>query len=222
MNNSEHKFFLIFLFIAGSVLLAISSQAADDHLRPVNSLLGTFDHSVDYQVALRKWLIGEKIGYPLARLVVAPSFSPEYSVTIHAPHNESPYVEYRKSKQLIWASPNRPNRKIDIYKKDIRPDIAYLVSVIWFQELMKVKQPESSAIGLDGVSYYFSKFHSDTGILEGTAWSPHKSTKITKLIEIAHHLINYCLNDRPKSEEALENLSVLGNKLLNSENGSKK
>lgn len=147
-----------------------------DHLVPIQP------YPMDWQISYTKELTQhlELDEDYVARMIVRPSFGPEYSVRISGDKgssafedNDNYFVTYCVSDKSIWYSMPENNDgvckeiQVSVYRAPIPKKVARRVTMIWDEMIFGTRYPREGHGGLDGVTIEFS---SRWG--HGEAWSP--------------------------------------------------
>lgn len=147
-------------------------------------------------------------------MLVRPSFSAEYVITLHRdanrPKDAQPagktFLTYSVSDHSIWYSMPENNdqkeqKKISITTITVEfpKPLGLSIYELWRRMLQRTRYSDKSYAGLDGTIYEFS--------LEGRCgefWSPQERKSPTLLIELGESLVSYCnaaVDDRLEREK---------------------
>lgn len=192
-----------------------------DYLKPDFSTLTDFDFSSDYKTQIRKKLLFDLSDFPIARILVCPSFEPEFAVSIETKLDKN-RKEYDESKTYlilrtcypsIWNSYlNKDNSSI-VSTKEILIDSVFsqVLESLFKSALSKARFSLEPTDGVDGTNYYFMSSIEFEGVLCGYTWSPDSGTRMNELCEITVLLRKYCETNDVKVKNEIINKS---NKLI--------
>jgi hypothetical protein len=183
--------------------------------------LTDFDFSSDYKTQIRKKLLFDLSDFPIARILVCPSFEPEFAVSIETKldkngkeYDESKtYLILRTCYPSIWNSYlNKDNSSI-VSTKEILIDSVFsqVLESLFKSALSKARFSLEPTDGVDGTNYYFMSSIEFEGVLCGYTWSPDSGTRMNELCEITVLLRNYCETNDVKVKYEIINKS---NKLI--------
>jgi hypothetical protein len=170
---------LLLLIILLSPFARLNCQ--EDHLIPEEGLFSTASFTDKYFISVKNCLFPGLNFDTQARLIVLPSFSNEYVLSVDKKGNKS-YLTYRVADEQIWQSKNRNVRykELEIPVDDeLASDLQNLLSLA----ISKTKYSNNSVSGCDGTDYYFSTFILGEGVKCGKAWSPN-TERISELVVI--------------------------------------
>src|SRR5262245_18468769 len=185
---ARFRSYLATLALVAAPLPAFSGEQADD-LEPASSSLGAYAFEAEYHSSIRATLLKGATDQPSLRMLCLPSFEAEWAVTVGTPENGDARVEYRIALAKIWGHEEPEKIKITVREATIARTSAEVLYSAWKKMLLRTRYPPpSNSIGLDGTTYYFTSFHRNVGMLEGTTWSPTKSSRTRQLVAIAEAL----------------------------------
>lgn len=187
-----------------TIVLAPVSALAQSALEPCEmEFLGDYYRGVDK-------IIDDAVGRtPRLSLTTLPSFSPESGVRLVA--DDIYFVQFGSS---FWYGATTvdssgrgredfslPKVKTLIYRARISPSIAERIEQAYTSAIERSRK--SDRMGLDGVSYRFTK----PGIGCGEAWSPEPDTSNATLVDLVELLAKHAKLSKPRelvrSEEAV-------------------
>lgn len=173
-----------------------------DYLVPAQSLLNSDLYEIKYNRKIKEILFNGLPEYIDIQYFVTPSFEAERVLIIRK--NK---IYYHQAGKSIWSNyyqeiNNKSNKlekavtiKVKKYKSNINEDDVKLIEKLYSAVLTKARhriftENELNNLigGNDGSTYSFSL--SNSGIKEGTTWSPDKNSKMYRLVEINNELIN--------------------------------
>lgn len=202
-----------------------------NHLVPVLPL-DDYDHRISKLLFLADGRCG--------RMVVRPSFEPEYCLSVHAeitedsvktheewemvPDEEKVYVmTVTSASESIWDSLSQSREEtndtdIEISRVDrrISRDLAVAIQRVWAKGLQLTRYPSAPQNGLDGTMYQFSVWVRGLGELRGETWSPQRGLT-HDLVGVGLDLIAYVRQDSGDQqfteEELIKKLQKLESKI---------
>lgn len=150
-----------------------------DHLEPISPSQEEYDRRIDLHLRPD----GE-----FARMIVRPSFQPEYYFGIEeksAPHQADGKKRYfistseaAESLYYTMAENNdeRRTKKVSIRytEREISRDLAVATQRVWAKMLLNTRYPATYQLVLDGVNYRFGVWVRGLGSIYGETWSPSK------------------------------------------------
>jgi len=121
------------------------------------------------------------------RVVVLPSFSPEYLISLDTKNGKT-FLTYRIAKEQIYQFPTTKNDQVKYnnYKIEFDPSLAKKIHELFFLAISKARF-KSGLDGVDGTSYVFITYEPGYGLIAGQTWSP-RSEKLLGLVVIAEWL----------------------------------
>lgn len=171
--------------------LASQAQQKDDHLLPATGLLSGYPFQDKYYPEVRETLYAGLDLNPVARLVVLPSFQPEYVLSIDQKGNKY-FLIHNQAQKSIWsASQAQGSPKVEVEAKsvEISKETATTVGELFNTALDQVRYPAPvMSIRGDGTTYTFIAFRAGNGIRAGETWSPSVKTKMATLVAVAESL----------------------------------
>jgi len=165
-----------------------------DHLEPVDGIFNSYDFQIEYYSRVRKMLFEKLIDRPEIRFLVMPSFTPENVLDIEYDKiNVKFFLVYHICEKMIWDNKSWDKTKVIEYRKDINKESVDLIKTLFKRAISQTRFYESSMLGFDGETYYFS--YSDNGLKTGSVWSPNGGTKMGRLVNIGFKLIDLTKKD---------------------------
>jgi len=164
------------------------TNAQNDFLEPATGFFSSYYHQDEYYPRVKKILYDSLKYNPNARIIVMPSFSEEYLVSIDTKNRET-YLTYRIAKNQIWSNKTKENIECTEYKMKIDYSIAKILHNLIFTATSKAKYPDQPIPKLDGTTYIFIAFETGYGFRSGMTWSPG-SGKLHELTEIVDWLVD--------------------------------
>lgn len=188
----------------------VKAQYDDDHLEPVDLYFNLSESDLEYAKNMREILFEKLEDKPEIRILVLPSFHPEYVLDIVEEKDPEEKVLYlNMAKDFIYdAESGEDLEKISLYKFRVQIDkesfdlIYKLIQTAIYQA--RYNKPERSLIRVDGTNYYFSIY--DDGLKSGTVWSPSEESKMGRLVDVSQHLVKLTIesNGTLKINEELQ------------------
>lgn len=203
--NSQQVFFLVL------VLLGLAVPSAT--LEPCQDVFS--DGSACYHAAVRTLLVPEQSDEPVpfVRMVVIPSFAPEWAVTLY-PKDREARVVLRVLSKSLWGefsgcSPlaGRPaDVDVQVHSAALSGDLAGEIVAVWREALLHL-EPFSDAWsrGSDGVTYHASAWLRSYGLVCGETWSPG-SGRDELLVRLTEGLREHAEHPSAESAAALHDL----------------
>lgn len=177
---------------------------AQDHLEPEQGDLTAYDFSLEYHSNVRSYLLKSLSDRPIVRMVVLPSFTPEYVISLDQIGDDYYQVTKIEMDSNIWYSRNPEEIKRSVKTKMINSEIADSLSSLYLIALSKTKYPAEPMIYTDGINYHFAAV-ANFGVHTATKHSPRQGTRIAQLVEITLKLMTEFDEDEFFSEiEALK------------------
>lgn len=159
-----------------------------DHLEPEQGDLVDYKFSLDYHTQIRSILLDSLGDKPIIRMIVLPSFSPEYVISLEKVENK--YIVTRVTlDSSVWYSKDYSRIKRRFATKTISSELSDSLSALYLLALSKTRYPDRPLIFTDGISYHFAaKAH--FGIHTATKHSPIKGTRIAQLVQLTEKLMD--------------------------------
>ncbi len=204
-----------FIFFLLTHLLVKSQDF--DYLKPDVSALTLNESIVEYNLKIRKKLLASLTDLPMARVVVLPSFEPEYAISIekgeHGSANKKTtfYLILRTCNPSIYETMNSNNDTSKVYSRKIVIDSEFAVAVekLFLTAISKAKYSLKPTDGLDGTSYCFISTVMFEGIHCAYTWSPDSGSKMFELVAITDLMREYCKTKDAKFRNEIIYKSVL-------------
>ena len=178
------KRLILALLVIGPSLIA---KAQVDNLQPETGYFSGLNPQDSYYPVVKKVLFDSLSYYTDFRVVVLPSFDPEYLISLDTKNGRT-FLIYRIAKKQIDNSPGTNSDKVQFstYKIQFDPSLTKKIHQLYFTTISKAKfSPLES--GVDGTSYFFMVFHQSYGLIGGQTWSP-TTGKMGELVAIADWL----------------------------------
>jgi len=166
--------------------LTLYSYAQTDNLQPEKGIFSGYSFMDQYYIAVKKVLYDRLPLNTDLRIVVLPSFSPEYLISLDTKGSKT-YLTYRIAKQQIWQDPKPNDRvKFNNYRIEFDPVLTKKIHELFVLAISQAKF-DNLPDGLDGTTYIFTTFKFGYGIIGGQTWSP-ETEKLSGLVAIAEWL----------------------------------
>jgi hypothetical protein len=159
-----------------------------DHLEPEQGDFVAYKYSLDYHAQIRSTLLDTLSDWPIIRMVVLPSFSPEYVISIDKIGNNFMVTKINLDSS-IWYSENPEQIKRSIVTKLITDELANSFSSLYLLALSKTRYPSESLMGNDGTNYHFAA-EANFATHTGTKWSPREGTRIAEMVKLTEKLMD--------------------------------
>lgn len=169
------------------------AQQVKDHLLPSEGYFTSYAHQRAYYPRVRDVLGAGLTDTPLAQVVVLPSFTPEYLVSLEE-RGAKYYLTYRICETSVWASLQEkrlPSVSVKTTTVELSQSAATAVVATFSQAISQTHYPEPStnrSLGSDGTTYEFSNFQQGVGLQGGQTWSPRTGTKMSDLVALVTSL----------------------------------
>ena len=205
------------LVVVSHAAVAQSGRLQDDHLQPAPDYFSAYSYQHDYYSQIRHYLLDSLGDRPIARVVVKPSFSVEYVVSVDSSGGVI-YLTYARISKSIWSYREKEALRVITTKTAIGKPLAQALNKLFFEAAAQTRYPkrryaispngqelEVLSIGTDGTTYVFMSFASGHGIWSGQTWSPPKNTRMNDLVDISDALVKFVADttDRTAKESAL-------------------
>ncbi len=158
-----------------------------DHLDPLRSIFDLSDASLEYKYRLTYIVANSQNGQLICRLLVTPSFSPEYIIKIEK-NTEKYFVTYLLANKNIWQTEKFDEIKFQKRRWEISKQNAGKIHNLFETSLDHTKSSDKTRKMTDGINYYFTSIGNGR-LRSGTKKSPKKGTKIYELIQIIESLV---------------------------------
>ncbi|WP_375447277.1 hypothetical protein [uncultured Fibrella sp.] len=179
------------------ICLTTNLLLAQDHLTPSIGFFATNGPEQEYYKLLRENLLTGLSDRPMARVIVFPSFSPEYLVALEQDHLEY-YLFFRTCSKSIWSIRSMPEPLTLIEKKtEISPELGKRLNEFLFVTISHARYPPIEYIsfqgqkpvmafpmGVDGVTYRFVATMPDSDVRSGEIYSPEKGSLMARLVGV--------------------------------------
>ncbi|GAB2942819.1 hypothetical protein GCM10027048_04350 [Hymenobacter coalescens] len=189
-----------------SVLRAMSAQDQDDFLVPSEGYFTSYTHTQDYHPAVRKALLSDLSVTPLARVIVLPSFAPEYVISVEITQGQ-PTLWYRQTRQQIWGQLQRQEgapAQVDTHFIAIAPETAAAIGYALNRAVDQAHYPAPrQTMRSDGTTFHCLTFRAGIGLRGGSTWSPAAGTSMAALAELVDGLRRLAKQDAQVTEAAL-------------------
>ena len=199
---------------------AVLGGGRDTHLVPVPGTLSGLTFQVEYDQAVRKTLLSEATDSPFLRMIVEPSFQPEWVVDVLEPDGDHAVVRVVTAKSSVWSGGTPVVSSTTTEDGAIPAELAGLIKRTWVLALRGTRYPKpSNTIGLDGTTFEFVSFVEGEGNLAGQAWSPEDGSIPGMLVEEGVMLRNLTGVLDPMRQGQIQELSQHVKKLLKTLSG---
>jgi len=194
------KFTLLSIFLLSGIFCFSQSKRKEqrireierielqDHLEPERGDLVTYKFLLDYHSRIRSILLDTLSERPIIRMVVLPSFSSEYVISIDMIDNDYLITKIELDSN-IWYSKHPEQIKKSITTKIIKPELADSLSSLYVLALSKTRYPDKPILISDGTRYHFAA-RGPYGIQTATKHSPRTGTRIAELVHLTEKLMN--------------------------------
>ena len=166
------------------------SLQPDDYLRPSQGYLISPAYAADYYPKLREVLYAGLSDSPTARVVVQPSFAPEYVVSIDQ-KAATYFLTYQVCQTSLWSTLAHKGKLVEVTTKtvEISQTLATAIARLFNAAIAQTKYPGPvQRLGFDGTTFTFSTFRPGIGLQGGDTWSPPAGTHMGALVDLADRL----------------------------------
>lgn len=191
------------------LFLGWTGYAQDDHLMPERGYFSSYPFQNAYYSQIRHILLDSLSDRFVVRIVVVPSFSPEYVLSIKQGNTNSAFVlVHRTASRSIWSEQFRAKNyetiRVNEQRKNLPQPLASHLIKLFGLAVNQTRYPEQRSLGTDGTNYYVTV--DNFGWRGGYTWSPRQGSLMDKLVSIVEQLTPLTLNDQPV--EFIEKLST--------------
>lgn len=207
------------LLVASSLWLwDARCSLAQDHLEPERSTVHSSAWQVVYHDNIRRYLVGETRGRPMAHMICLQSLSNEWAISVVDGGGtylvESAVAQHRVRQSEAF----RPNHRFKADRDQVEAVVAKIqirrvsrpideatakaIHALWFKMLLDVRYPREDLEFMDDVVdyYHFSSYRPGRGTLTGQVHSPWEMTASSKLAKIGELLRSYA--ECPEADRA--------------------
>ncbi|MAO64579.1 MAG: hypothetical protein CL666_06240 [Balneola sp.] len=197
------------------LLFLFQGIKAQDHLEPSTSLFGLYDFEYEYESQIRDTLLKGLSDSPEVQIVITPSFGKEMVLQLENDRTNQAFTLITQTgSHSIWYNnyEDKPKEiKIKRIEKELLEDDFKLIKDLYKSAIMTVRYPDENIMGLDGTTYQFAV--SDYGIKTGQTWSPNEESRMGRLVDITHKLVELSEKRRRSVQLSSELISEI-NKLI--------
>lgn len=225
-------------FLALLVLLVVgATRAADDidprvWLEPCDAALTNDPDDLERRRRLLYALELDEspflgAGNHVARLIVEPSFAPEWVVTVFRPEDQPcAVVSTVADRNVLYANQTEKHGELVLRRKpasvtattkriDIPCELADLLGLVWSDMLRRHRIPESGdPMYVDGTRYTATTFKLQVGDLCGTTHVPPVGSPAAKMVGIGEALFELANADVEQQKRLQEKIRSLAQELL--------
>lgn len=161
-----------------------------DCLEPEEGYLVSYAYAANYYPKLRELLYAGLGDSPVARVVVLPSFAPEYVISIDQ-KARTYYLTYRVCQTSLWSALAKKGKQVAVDTKtvELSQELATAVARLFNAAVDQTKYPEPiPSMNSDGTTFTFSTFRMGIGLRGGKTWSPQDGTHMGALVALVSHL----------------------------------
>jgi hypothetical protein len=214
---------------------------AQDYLEPEETVLNAANFQWEYADKLRSVLLKDAARYYLARLIVIPSFEPEWVVNVFrvdkgllTPDDQLTYfVEYARAEKQLWYRKNFRDVKVKRARVQLDEETANAVAEVWRPMLKAMRYPESPEVGAtDGVTFHFSRavrvpridrgrWDERAGFEQGRIHSPSRDSLTGDLTALGGLLKEYAVAHPEFRDKLRSDIRARAEKLKTKVNGAR-
>jgi len=144
------------------------------------------DELAKYDDAVQKTLPNGASMFPYVRMVVEPSFSPEWMIEVLEPVSGRAEVRLVTASSQVW--PLSHPRSVITKKAGITPGTATLLRELWVALVIPARGPADSNDGPDGEFYYLSAYTPESLSVTAEVWSPPEHSNPGQLVSLGYAL----------------------------------
>lgn len=164
------------------ILFPFWLTAQTDYLEPVRSFSTYTGELGEYYRNVFPLLETGFQRRPYARLVVIPSFTPEYAMSVERRQGRYCLVSNTLSR-TYWQS-DKNSVKVNSKTTFIKQELYTTLGSIFRQVTTEVQDLDGTAAGLDGIVYYFYSTDARGNIIKGKKWSPDEGSLMERLVTV--------------------------------------
>ena len=184
---------------------------APDHFEPSDSVLTAVEWSYQYHAALRQVLLASAPSDPYFRVVVMPSFFPEWAISIGRPSAGRASLELIEARKPVYSGkgPRTPGTTTSV--ADVDAFVAESLRSV-LEKLLLDTRPCGTLdgrMGYDGVTYQFSAWLRGRGTLSGETWSPEEATRAGQVVKVVGLLYRIARAEPELPPDAHEQMRAL-------------
>jgi hypothetical protein len=204
------------LFLIGCCCIyawSAQAQQAEDHLQPGRGYFFSHSYAASCYPKVQQVLYTGLSASPLARVVVLPSFGPEYVVSIDQKGSKY-YLTYQVCPDSLGADLQKTAKQVAIDSKavEVSQGLAKLLHQTFNTAIAQTKYPKPvQSIRADGITFVFSAFQVGIDLQGGETWSP-ATGNMGALVALVDHLKQ--LASTPADQQLQRDLLHEANKLL--------
>lgn len=179
------------------ICLTANLLLAQDHLTPSTGFFATNSPEQQYYKLVRQNLFTGLADQPMARVIVFPSFSPEYLIAVEKDHLEY-YLIFRTCSKSIWSMRHMPEPLTLVEKKiEIGPELGQRLNEFLFITVSHARYPPIEYItfqgqkpvmafpmGVDGIYYRFVASMPGSDVRSGEVYSPQDGSLMAQLVGV--------------------------------------
>jgi hypothetical protein len=189
------------------------AQQAEDHLQPSQGYFFSYPYAVSYYPKVQQVLSAGLADIPLARVVVLPSFAPEYVVSVDKKGLKY-YLTYQVCQASLWAALQKKGKPVAITTKsaEVSEELATVIQQTFNTAIAQTKYPKPvMQMQSDGITFVFSAFQSGIGLQGGETWSP-STGNMGALVTLVDHLKQFA--STPADQQLQRDLLQEANQLI--------
>jgi hypothetical protein len=172
---------------------AVRQTRDNEYLRPEDTPFQENPIGPAYFLRVAELLLRGSPGlrHPVVTVVCLPYFEVEWALRIAGSDRIGFLAALTEPAERIWCHQASSTIPVRQTQSPIDRDLAVSISQVWKRMLLRTKHAEHASVGLDGVSYHFVYWGSDTGKIGGCTWSPNQETVPGRLVALSEALRAY-------------------------------
>jgi hypothetical protein len=143
-----------------------------------------------YQYEVQRALLKDSPFNPYVRMVVMPSWGPEWMIEVDPPSEFKATVRLVEAVGPAWHRGKPREVRARTKTATIAGETADTLRGAWWTMLRRVI-PRQLTVGFDGTTFLFGSWEAGLGIVEGEAWSPPTGTQCDALVQLGVALRSY-------------------------------
>ncbi|GAA4455538.1 hypothetical protein GCM10023189_23430 [Nibrella saemangeumensis] len=167
----------------------IINAPADDHLEPEAGYFADFNFKHDYYPHIRNYLLKNLSQNPVARVLVLPTFAPEYVISVEKDKRwDNYFLVCAEAQENIYQKPGKEGIQVTVRRIQIAKDLALQLNKLFMTAIGQVSYRRNQAWGVDGTTFHFTAYAVGEGVRSGYTWSPQRGSRMHDLVQVVQLL----------------------------------
>ncbi|GAA4400778.1 hypothetical protein GCM10023187_14290 [Nibrella viscosa] len=167
----------------------IINAPADDHLEPEAGYFADFNFRHEYYPHIRNLLLKNLSQNPVARVLVLPTFAPEYVISIEKDKRWDTYfLICAEARENIFQQPAKEGIEVVVRRIQLPKDLALQLNKLFMTAIGQVSYRRNQAWGVDGTTFHFTAYNVGEGVRSGCTWSPQRGSRMHDLVQVTQLL----------------------------------